>query len=82
MVSASPETFVFCLLSSFLLCYSFYIFILVCVSETKYPLELSIALELNNQIVPPHARPALEAQGLDINNFKPLSKEEMMAHLD
>jgi hypothetical protein len=51
-------------------------------SKTKYPLELSIAPELNNQIVPPHARPALEAQGLDINNFKPLSKEEMMAHLD
>ncbi|KAJ5663721.1 hypothetical protein N7507_004452 [Penicillium longicatenatum] len=44
--------------------------------------ELSIAPELNEQIVPPHARPALEARGLDINNFKPLSKEEMMAHLD
>ncbi|KAJ5204041.1 uncharacterized protein N7498_004920 [Penicillium cinerascens] len=44
--------------------------------------ELSIAPQLNDQLVPPHARPALEAQGLDINNFKPLSKEEMMAHLD
>ncbi|KAJ5127540.1 hypothetical protein N7448_008319 [Penicillium atrosanguineum] len=44
--------------------------------------ELSIAPHLNEQLVPPHARPALEAQGLDINNFKPLSKEEMMAHLD
>ncbi|KAJ5752327.1 hypothetical protein N7520_009244 [Penicillium odoratum] len=44
--------------------------------------ELSIAPELNDRIVPPHARPALEARGLDINNFKPLSKEEMMAHLD
>lgn len=44
--------------------------------------ELSIAPQLNDRLVPPHARPALEAQGLDINNFKPLSKEEMMAHLD
>ena len=44
--------------------------------------ELSIAPELNEQLVPPHARAALEARGLDINNFKPLSKEEMMAHLD
>lgn len=45
-------------------------------------LELSIAPELNDKLVPPHVRPALEAQGLDINNFKPLSKEEMMAQLD
>lgn len=44
--------------------------------------ELSIAPQLNDQLVPPHARPALEAQGLDINNLEPLSKEEMMAHLD
>jgi glycogen synthase kinase 3 beta len=51
------------------------------ISKLTLP-ELSIAPELNAQIVPPHARPALEAQGLDINNFKPLSKEEMMAHLD
>jgi hypothetical protein len=50
--------------------------------ETNNLIELSIAPELNAQIVPPHARPALEAQGLDINNLKPLSKEEMMAHLD
>jgi len=44
--------------------------------------ELSIAPQLNEQIVPPHARPALEARGLDINNFKPLSREEMQAQLD
>jgi glycogen synthase kinase 3 beta len=37
---------------------------------------------MNAKLIPPHARPALEARGLDINNFKPLSKEEMMAHLD
>jgi glycogen synthase kinase 3 beta len=51
------------------------------ISKLTLP-ELSIAPELNAQLVPPHARPALEAQGLDINNLKPLSKEEMMAHLD
>ncbi|OQD78713.1 hypothetical protein PENDEC_c001G00225 [Penicillium decumbens] len=44
--------------------------------------ELSIAPQMNQKLVPPHARPALEARGLDINNLKPLSKEEMMAHLD
>ncbi|KAJ6145174.1 Glycogen synthase kinase 1 [Penicillium chermesinum] len=44
--------------------------------------ELSIAPEMNSKLIPPHARPALEAQGLDINNFKPLTKEEMMAQLD
>lgn len=49
---------------------------------TRYHSELSIAPHLNERLVPAHARPALEAQGLDINNFKPLSKEEMMAHLD
>ena len=45
-------------------------------------LELSIAPALNGRLVPPHARPALEAQGLDIDNLTPLTKEEMIAHLD
>jgi glycogen synthase kinase 3 beta len=44
--------------------------------------ELSIAPALNSRLVPPHARAALEARGLDINNFIPLSKEDMLAHLD
>ena len=37
---------------------------------------------MNNKLVPPHTRPALEARGLYIDDFKPLTKEEMMAHLD
>lgn len=45
-------------------------------------LELSIAPSLNNLLVPPHARPALLERKLDIDNFTPLTKEEMMAHLD
>lgn len=45
-------------------------------------IELSITPDMNAKLIPPHARPALEARGLDINNFKPLAKEEMMAHLD
>lgn len=45
-------------------------------------IELSIAPALNSQLVPAHARPALEAHGLDIDNFKPMTKEEMAAHLD
>lgn len=37
---------------------------------------------MNNRLVPDHARPALEARGLDIDNFTSLTKEEMIAHLD
>ncbi|EXJ80365.1 CMGC/GSK protein kinase [Capronia coronata CBS 617.96] len=44
--------------------------------------ELSIAPHLNSKLVPPHARPLLAAKGLDLDNFTPLSKEEMMARLD
>lgn len=44
--------------------------------------ELSIATHLNEKLVPPHARAALKAQGLDIDNFTPLSKDEMIARLD
>ncbi len=46
--------------------------------------ELSIAPHLNQQLVPPHVRPALVAKGLDFDssNFKPLTKEQMIARLD
>lgn len=44
--------------------------------------ELSIAPELNHALVPPHARPALLARGIDLDNFVPMAKEEMMARLD
>ncbi|KAL1992951.1 hypothetical protein VTN49DRAFT_3708 [Thermomyces lanuginosus] len=44
--------------------------------------ELSIAPELNDRLVPPHARPALLARGIDLDNFTPMSPEEMRAHLD
>ncbi|RVD83319.1 uncharacterized protein DFL_007711 [Arthrobotrys flagrans] len=44
--------------------------------------ELSIAPELNHRLVPPHARPTLLANGLDIDHFTPLSKDEMIARLD
>jgi len=44
--------------------------------------ELSIAPELNNQLVPQHVRTSLAAQGLDVDNFTPLTKDEMMARLD
>ena len=45
-------------------------------------LELSIAPHLNHQLVPPHIKPTLAAKGLDIDNFQPLSKDQMMARLD
>ncbi|MCJ1353078.1 MAG: regulator of ime2 [Icmadophila ericetorum] len=44
--------------------------------------ELSIAPELNNRLVPPHARQALLAEGINLEGFVPMSKEEMMARLD
>jgi len=45
-------------------------------------LELSIAPQLNERLVPPHARAALAARGIDLNNFVPMTKEEMIAKLD
>ena len=44
--------------------------------------ELSIAPQLNHQLVPPHVRASLASRGLDIDNFTPMPKEEMMARLD
>ncbi|KAK2743102.1 regulator of ime2 [Onygenales sp. PD_40] len=41
--------------------------------------ELSIAPGLNHRLVPEHAR---EDLGIDIDNFTPLTKDEMMARLD
>ena len=45
-------------------------------------LELSIAPEKNTRLVPPHMRQELRMRGLDLDNFVPLAKEEMMARLD
>lgn len=45
-------------------------------------LELSIAPALNHRLVPPHARASLASRGLDIDNFTPMAKEEMIARLD
>ncbi|KAL9088276.1 MAG: hypothetical protein Q9159_003188 [Coniocarpon cinnabarinum] len=46
--------------------------------------ELSIAPHLNQKLVPQHVRKTLADQGLDVDSpqFRPLSKEEMMARLD
>jgi len=46
--------------------------------------ELSIRPDLNQQLVPAHHRAALRAKGLDVDsqNFRPLSKDDMMARLD
>jgi glycogen synthase kinase 3 beta len=46
------------------------------------PPELSIAPQLNHQLVPQHGRAGLASRGLDIDNFTPMAKEEMMARLD
>lgn len=44
--------------------------------------ELSVAPHLNDRLVPPHARAALAARGIDLKYFVPMTKEEMMAKLD
>jgi len=44
--------------------------------------ELSIKPELNERLVPLHARAALRENGIDLKNFVPMSKEEMFAKLD
>jgi len=44
--------------------------------------ELSIAPHLNSKLVPAHTRPLLASRGLDLDNFTPLTKDEMMARLD
>lgn len=45
-------------------------------------IELSIAPPLNQKLVPPHMKPVLASRGLDIDNFTPMTKQEMMAKLD
>jgi glycogen synthase kinase 3 beta len=44
--------------------------------------ELSIATHLNERLVPAHMKATLAARGLDIDNFTPMTKDEMMARLD
>jgi glycogen synthase kinase 3 beta len=44
--------------------------------------ELSIAPHLNHRLVPAHLRQSMAARGLDIDNFTPMAKDEMMARLD
>lgn len=53
-----------------------------CHSHANIFTELSIAPDLNNQLVPAHMRPVLASRGLDIDNFTPMTKPEMMAKLD
>jgi glycogen synthase kinase 3 beta len=45
-------------------------------------IELSIAPELNAKLIPAHAKAALAQQGIDLENFTPLTKEEMSVRLD
>ena len=45
-------------------------------------IELSSSPEQNARLVPPHARKELLSRGIDIDNFIPMSQEEMIAHLE
>lgn len=44
--------------------------------------ELSISPEQNARLVPAHARKELLSRGIDVDNFIPMSQDEMMAHLE
>ncbi|KAM0251489.1 hypothetical protein ACHAQJ_008157 [Trichoderma viride] len=44
--------------------------------------ELSIAPQLNQLLVPAHMKPILASRGLDIDNFTPMAKQDMLAKLD
>ena len=62
---------------------------MVCIHKSPIPglkltkfSELSIAPDMNVRLVPPHARKALKSKGIDLDNFVPMSKDEMMARLD
>ena len=44
--------------------------------------ELSIAPEQNARLVPPHARKELLSRGIDLENFTPMSQEDMKAQLE
>ena len=44
--------------------------------------ELSIAPEQNARLVPPHARKELLSRGIDLENFTPMSQEDMRAQLE
>lgn len=50
--------------------------------STDVSVELSIAPHLNSKLVPAHARAAIAARGIDLDNFTPMTKDEMMARLD
>jgi len=50
-------------------------------TNTIFP-ELSIAPQLNHQLVPAYMKPILAAKGLDIDNLQPLTREQMAARLD
>ena len=44
--------------------------------------ELSISPNINHKLVPAHIKSGLASNGLDIDNFQPLSKDQMMARLE
>ncbi|EEQ85886.1 CMGC/GSK protein kinase [Blastomyces dermatitidis ER-3] len=44
--------------------------------------ELSILPSMNSRLIPAHAQADLLARGIDLDNFTPLTKDEMLAHLD
>jgi hypothetical protein len=50
--------------------------------HTDVDAELSIAPHLNAKLVPAHIKPELASRGLDIDNFTPMAKSEMIAKLD
>lgn len=54
----------------------------IAVVSADFMLELSIAPHLNSKLVPAYARAGIASRGIDLDNFTPLTKDEMLARLD
>jgi glycogen synthase kinase 3 beta len=60
----------------------FHVRLAVAADSADSTLELSIAPHLNSKLVPAYARAGIASRGIDLDNFTPLTKDEMLAHLD
>jgi 2-polyprenyl-3-methyl-5-hydroxy-6-metoxy-1,4-benzoquinol methylase len=82
LVTAPANSVIFLTFMTSLAMVSIAGFVFYYVCQLTHDAELSIRPDLNQQLVPQHMRSVLAARGLDIDNFTPLTKQEMMAKLD
>lgn len=56
--------------------------LMLMLTPTNQPIELSIRPDLNRQLVPGWTVPELLSRGIDLNNFTPIPLEQMRITLD